>query len=60
MSTTYAEAITAAGQMLARARAERDALPPRQAAELAHYTGGPSVDEIERQIRALRGLPAAA
>ncbi|MGW1679354.1 hypothetical protein [Saccharopolyspora sp. NPDC002376] len=57
---TRAECIAAAGNALARARARRDSLPPRQAAELAHYAGGPSVDEIERQIRAQRGLSAAA
>jgi len=57
---TRAEAIRAAGAVLARARAERDALPPRQAAELAHYSGGPSIEDIERRIRLMRGLPVAA
>ncbi|MFI7073644.1 hypothetical protein [Micromonospora sediminicola] len=34
----------------------RDALPPRQAAELAWTPTGPSVDELERRIRAQRAL----
>ncbi|WP_263251617.1 hypothetical protein [Saccharopolyspora rosea] len=57
MQITREEAIKAAGEVLARARAERDALPPRQAAERAHYRGGPPIEEIERQIREMRGLP---
>ncbi|HVK20442.1 MAG TPA: hypothetical protein VM677_03695 [Actinokineospora sp.] len=58
-TVTREQAITAAGRILALARAERDSLPPRLAAEAAHYAGGPSVDEIERQIREMRGLPTA-
>ncbi|MER7078166.1 MULTISPECIES: hypothetical protein [Bacteria] len=57
---TREEAIAAAGAVLARARVERDALPPREAAELAYYPGGPSLDQIEQEIRAMRRLPAAA
>lgn len=55
--TTRAEAIEAAGQALARARARRDSLPPAQAAELAWRPGGPDLVEIENMIRAQRGLP---
>ncbi|WP_017972486.1 hypothetical protein [Actinopolyspora halophila] len=47
---TRQECIDRAGKILARARARRDSLPPREAAEEAHYPGGPSVDEIEAQI----------
>ncbi|GII51936.1 hypothetical protein Pth03_03250 [Planotetraspora thailandica] len=51
---TKAEAIAAAGKILARARAERDALPVREAAIAAHRPGGPSVDELEDLIRTQR------
>lgn len=57
---TREQAIAEAGRIFAIARAERDALPPRLAAEAAYQAGGPSVDEIERQIREMRGLPAVA
>lgn len=55
---TRDEAIQAAGEAIADALALRDALPPRQAAELAWTPTGPSVDELERRIRAQR-MPAA-
>ena len=51
------EAIRNAGRVLAEARAIRDSLTPREAAEQAHEPGGPSVDEIEDRIREMRGLP---
>lgn len=47
----YDRAVKAAGQILSRARAERDSLPPREAAERAYVVGGMSVDEIEALIR---------
>lgn len=47
-----AEAIQAAGQILAMARAKRDALSPREAAEAAWFSGHPlkTVDAIEALI----------
>ncbi|MCP2261057.1 hypothetical protein LX15_004777 [Streptoalloteichus tenebrarius] len=56
---TRVDAIRAAAQVFAQARADRDALPPRLAAEAAWQAGGPSVEEIEAKIRALRGLATA-
>lgn len=52
------QCIKAAGAALARARARRDSLPPREAAEEAWTPGGPTVDELEARIIAQR-LPAA-
>lgn len=49
-----AQCIAAAAEILATGRDLRDSLPARRAAELAAYAGGPSVDEIERQILAAR------
>lgn len=62
MSRTREECIAEAGAALAEALAERDRMTPRQAAEAAHRHGGPSVDELERRIRAQRssGLQGAA
>lgn len=54
---TRDEAIAAAGEALARACAERDALPPRAAAEQALRPGGPPLHVVENQIRQQRGLP---
>lgn len=48
---TEEEAIRGAGLILAEARAKRDALSPRAAAEEAWYLGHPlTVDEIEALI----------
>lgn len=55
-----AAAINAAARVLAQARAERDSLPPRLAAEAAWWPGGPPVDEIERLICAQRDPAAPA
>lgn len=52
---TREEAIEAAGRIVAGAIALRDSLPPRAAAEAAWTPSGPSVDELERRIRAQRG-----
>ncbi|GAA2773052.1 hypothetical protein [Saccharopolyspora taberi] len=54
--TTRADCIAAAGRVFRLALTEMQSLPPRQAAEAAHYAGGPSVDELEGRIRALRGI----
>ncbi|MFJ1539365.1 hypothetical protein ACIODS_12550 [Micromonospora chalcea] len=51
-------AVASAGAILAHGLAMRDALPPRQAAELAWTPTGPSVDELERLIRAQRAAAA--
>lgn len=52
--TTREEAIEAAGRLIAEGIALRDSLSPRRAAELAWTPSGPSVDELERRIRACR------
>lgn len=49
-----ASAAATAGSAIANGLAMRDALPPRQAAELAWTPTGPSVDELEQRIRAQR------
>lgn len=52
--------IRAAGRILAAARRERDALPPREAAEAAYTPGGMSVDDIEALIIRHRAEARAA
>lgn len=54
--------LAAAARVFALDRALSDRMNPREAAEAAHYAGGPSVDELERRIVNLRTrpLPAAA
>lgn len=54
--TTQDQAVQAAGTVLARARVAQADRTPRQAAEAAYVTGGPSVEEIEDRIRARRGM----
>lgn len=54
MTRTRESCIAEAGAALADALAELDEMPARQAAEAAHRPGGPSVDELERRIRAER------
>ena len=49
--TTYIQAISEAAQILADARAHRDALTPEQAAAEAYVPGGLPVDEIAALIR---------
>lgn len=58
--SSYPDAITAFGRAIATARATRDALPPREAAEKAWTPGGPSVAELEARIRADRDASTAA
>ena len=50
------EAIRAAGEVLATARAAADKMTPRELAEAAWTPTGPPVDELEDRIRAERGL----
>jgi hypothetical protein len=52
---TRTDAISAAGRVLARARYLLMELSPRESAMAAYVPGGPSVDDLERRIRALRG-----
>jgi len=54
--TTRANAIDSAAEVFARARAERDQLSPRAAAEAAWYVGHrlKTVDAIEALITQLR------
>lgn len=61
MSTTVsrASAIAAAGAALSEARRVRDSLPVEEAARRAYTPTGPSIPELERMIRAQRGLPEA-
>lgn len=54
---TRDEAIAAAGACLAQARADQAGRSPREAAEAAYRPGGPSIDDLEAEIRADRGLP---
>lgn len=51
---TREEAMAAAGRVLAEARAQRDALPVREAALAAHVPGGPSVEDLVEVITAQR------
>lgn len=56
--TSRQEAIDAAGQVLATMRATVAKMTPREQAEAAWTpTCGVSVDELENEIRAERGLP---
>lgn len=52
--TPWSECLADAARALQAARARRDALPARQAAEEAYLPGGPSVADLEAQIRAHR------
>lgn len=58
--TPKSAAVDAAGWQLHLGRTERDSLPPRIAAERAWEPSGPTVDQIEQQIRAQRGLTEGA
>lgn len=51
-----ADAIANAAATFARGRDIMNSRSPRDAAEAAVYAGGPSVEDIERHIRAQRGL----
>lgn len=57
---TYTEAITNAGNAIARARIRRDSLTPHAAARAAHHPAGPSIDTLERLIVAQRTQASAA
>ena len=49
--TAWDDCIAGAAQALQAARARREALTPRDAAREAYLPGGPSVAELETQIR---------
>lgn len=51
---TRQECIDAAGECIAEAIALRDSLPVEEAARRAWTPTGPSIPEIEAQIRAIR------
>lgn len=55
--TTREECIAEAGRCLAQAIYLANTLPVAEAARLAYTPTGPSVEEIERRIRARRGIP---
>lgn len=52
--TTRAEALAAAAVCFAEARELRDSLPVEEAARIAYTPTGPSIEELERRIRARR------
>lgn len=58
-TVTRAAAIAAAGAALAEARRVRDSLSVEEAARQAYTPTGPSIPELERMIRAQRGLTEA-
>lgn len=49
--TTREEAIAAAGRELALAYRDLRECTPRESAEAAYVSGGPSVEELERRIK---------
>lgn len=57
MSRPSQTAIEQAGHALAVTRLAAEAMSPREQAEAAYTPTGPSVDELEDEIRADRGLP---
>lgn len=58
--TTWAERIAEAGEVLAVGRVAAAQMTPRELAEAAWTPTGPSVEELEDQIRRERGLPPAS
>ena len=56
MTVTRAEAIAAAARIFVEACRVRDSLPVEEAARQAYTPTGPSIVELERKIRAQRGL----
>ncbi|MQY04134.1 hypothetical protein [Actinomadura macrotermitis] len=57
---TREQAMENAGRILAEARVHMATLTAREAAEEAFVPGGPSIDELEERIRALRAEQVAA
>lgn len=56
--TSRSEAVSNAGRVLAATRAKQAAMSPREQADAAwEPTCGKTVQELEDQIRAQRGLP---
>lgn len=58
-TTTRDQAIEDVGCMVLEARRVRDSLPVEEAARQAFTPTGPSIAELERMIRAQRGLVGA-
>lgn len=58
LQPTKDEAIAAAGAIAAQAYQDLVERSPRESAEAAYVPGGPPVEELERRIRELLGLPA--
>lgn len=56
--TTKAEALRAYGEVAAEHELAIAQMTPREQAEAAWTPTGPSVDDLEDEIRADRGLPA--
>jgi hypothetical protein len=52
--TTREQAVAAAGEQWAEALLLRDSLPVSEAARLAYTPTGPSIEELEAEIRAQR------
>ena len=57
---TRAECLETAGLVYGRALARILGSDPREAAELAHKPGGPSVGDLEKRIRAIQARHAEA
>lgn len=60
MSTRRDDAIRNAGRILATDYERTARMTPREQAEAAYTPSGPSVDELEAEIRERRGLPRAS
>lgn len=54
MALTSEQAARLAIEAFARGAARAALMSPREAAEAAHYPGGPSVEELEARIRVRR------
>lgn len=52
---TREECVREAGKVLARINYLIATRTPRESAEAAYVPGGPSLDELERRIRVIRG-----
>ncbi len=60
MTVTREQAARQAVEILARGAAKAALMTSREAAEAAHYPGGPSVDELEVEIASDRAERALA
>ncbi|WP_242908708.1 hypothetical protein [Actinomadura terrae] len=52
--TPRADAMRAAGQILAETRAQMAVMTPEQIADAAYVPGGPSREDLAEKVRALR------